>query len=595
MQLNLGHDRYIPALTSVVEAIKPHGALASIQLNHGGRQAVSSLNGGRNPIGPSAMTGRFTEDRRRPEQVVEGMSLAMIDEVVEHYAAAAYRAQTAGFDMVMVHGGHGWLISQFLSPVANLRTDEYGGSLENRARFAVRVIEAIKERCGKDFPIELRISASDLVPGGMEIPDAIEFARLVQDKVDCFQVSAGMISEARTYPYTHPSCYLPHGENVERAAEIKRAVDIPVAVVGAILDLDEAGQWVADGKTDIVAMCRALIADSALPKKTFRGRKSEVVPCIRCNACLIRGAHSLPVRCTTNPWSVREEYYRCLPPARTSKRVLVVGGGPAGMEAALIASWRGHEVTLMEKEAGCGGNLLVACAPSFKDDMKRYRDYMLNSMAKSDVRLVTGLAAGPELVEAERPDELVLAVGAEPVWPDIPGVVQAPAGTGAAAGVRGATPCVWAGDVFTGKAETGPRVVVVGDGGMGCEAALVLARQDRQVALIELPEGSGQDQTVNFVDMIMLLEMLEEHGIRVRKGVALDRVVEGAVRTIEGAGSVGEIAADTVVLALNLRPRRDVIDQLEELASEVHVIGDCKAPRVLFDAVHEGFEVALDM
>ena len=581
VQLNLGHDRYIPGMTSIVEAIRSHGALASIQLNHGGRQAAAALNTGGNPIGPSAMTGHFTEDRRRPEQTIEGMSLEMIEEVIEHYAAAAFRAQIAGFDMVMVHGGHGWLISQFLSPVANLRTDEYGGSLENRARFAVRVVEAIKERCGQDFPIELRIGASDLVPGGMEIEDAIAFARLMKDKVDCFQVSAGMISEARTYPYTHPSCYLPHGENVERAAQIKRAVDIPVAAVGAIVDLEEAGEWVADGKTDIVALCRALIADPELPKKTFRGRKREVIPCIRCNTCLIRGAHSLPVRCTTNPWSVREEYYRCLPPARSKKRVLVVGGGPAGMEAALVASWRGHEVTLLEKEAQCGGNLSVACAPDFKDDMKRYRDHLLDKIVQSEATLATWLDAERGFVEAHEPDALVLAVGAQPAWPDIPGVDPAS--------------CVWAGDVFTGKAETGGRVVVVGDGGVACEAALVLALQGKQVAIIELPGGSEQDQTVNFVDMSMLLELLDEQGIRVRKGVVLESVADGVVRTVDQVGAAGEIATDTVVLALNLRPRLELIDQLKDLAPEVHVVGDCKAPRALFAAVHEGFEAALEI
>ena len=170
------------------------------------------------------MVGIFTEDRRRGEQVIEEMSLAMIDEVIDHFAAAAFRAKTAGFDMVMVHAGHGWLISQFVSPAVNQRTDEYGGSLENRCRFGIRVIEAIRERCGADFPIEWRISASDLVPGGLEIADAVRYAQIMQDKVDLLQVSAGTIGVPHTYPYTHPSTYLPHGENLERAAEIKKAV-----------------------------------------------------------------------------------------------------------------------------------------------------------------------------------------------------------------------------------------------------------------------------------------------------------------------------------------------------------------------------------
>ncbi len=580
-QLNLGSDFYIPALTSVVEAIKSQEALASIQLNHGGRQAVSQLNGGRNPIGPSAMVGVFTEDRRRGEQVVEEMSLAMIDEVIDHYAEAAFRAQKAGFDMVMIHAGHGWLISQFVSPAVNKRTDEYGGSLENRVRFGIRVIDAIRERCGPDFPIEWRMSASDLVPGGLEIADAVEYALLMQDKVDCLHVSAGMIAEPRTYPYTHPSVYLPHGENVDRAAEIKKAVTVPVGVVGAIVDLDEAGDWVAAGKVDFVALCRALIADPALPKKTFRGRKEEAVPCIRCNTCLVRGAHSLPVRCAVNPWAVREDYYRCLPPIAAKKKVVVVGGGPAGIEAALIASSRGHEVTLFEKEDRLGGNLWASSGPAFKDDWKRFLEYLLRQMEKSSVKVRLGTEATAELVGAEAPDEVVVAVGAEPAWPDVPGI-------------RGPN-VLWAGDVMCGREVPGDRVVVVGDGGMGQEAALHLARQGKQVAIIEIPGGSAQDQTVNFVDAMALEDMLEQHGIRVRKGVVLERVLEGKVAVRNAGGQEQELPADAVVVAPNLRSRSDVVEALKDSAPEVHVVGDCRAPRILFNAIHEGFEAALDI
>lgn len=580
--LNIGSDFFIPGLSALAEAIKCDGALASIQLNHAGRQAVAALNGGRNPIGPSAMTGIFTEDRRRGAQVIEEMTPGMIDQVVENYAAAAWRAKMAGFDMVMIHGGHGWLISQFVSPAVNKRSDEYGGPLENRVRFALRVVEAIRERCGAGFPIEYRMSASDLIPGGMEIEDAIRYARLMQDKVDLFQVSAGMISEFHTYPYTHPAYYLPHGENVARAAEIKKAVTTPVAVVGAILDLDEAGQWVSEGKADVVALCRALIADTALPRKTFRGRKDEIVPCIRCNVCTLRGGHGEAVRCTVNPLSVREDYYRWLPPlAAAKKKVVVVGGGPAGMEAAVVAASRGHEVTLIEKGDRLGGNLLAASGPAFKADWKRFLEYLLRQVDKSTVQVRLGTKATPRLVAAEAPDELVIAVGAEPVWPDFPGSRN--------------HNVFWAADVMRGGQIDGGAIVVAGTGGMGKETALHLAQHGGRITLVELPGGSDADPTVNFINVIVLDDMLAEHGVELLSGAVLAEVSDGRVVVREESGRAREVVADAVVLAPNLRPLRDVVQSLLGAANEVHAIGDCKTPRILFDAIHEGFDAALEI
>ncbi len=614
-QLNLGDDFYIPGLSAVAEAIKDGGALASIQLNHGGRQAVSELNGGRNPIGPSAQVGLFTEDRRRGEQVVEEMTPAMIDEVIDHFAAAAYRAKLAGFDMIQLHGGHGWLISQFISPAVNKRADEYGGSLENRTRFALRVVDAVRERCGVDFPIEWRMSASDLVPGGLEIEDAVAYAQLMQDRVDCFQVSAGMISEPRTYPYTHASVYLPHGENVERAAAIKAAVSKPVAVVGAIMDLEEGGEWVAAGKADIIAMCRALLADAQLPNKTFRGRKAEIIPCIRCNTCLARGVHSNQVRCTVNPRSVREDYYRCLPPAPGRKKVLVVGGGPAGMVAGITAAERGHEVVLLEKEERLGGNLLISSGPSFKSDYRRYLDYLLGQVERQVERgtLVVRMAAAGSLdrVTAESPEVVILATGAEPLWPQIVGiengnvfwagdvlrgdnVLSHGAALEAGAPLRGGD-VLRAGEVLRGVHMPGGRVVVAGSGGMGQEAALVLAREGMQVTIIDAPGGSAYDQTVNFLDVMALEDCLAERQVEVRTEFALSEIGKEGVVALRPGGESLTLPADAVVVATPLDPRDDLVRRLREVVEDVRVVGDCRSPRILYHAVHEGFEAAVEI
>ena len=578
-QINLGDERIIPGLANLAEAIKRSGAIASIQLQHAGRMAIRELNGGRNPIGPSGAVGKFTEDRRRGEVEVEEMTLEMMDQVIENYASAAFRAKQAGFDMVMVHGGHGWLLAQFISPAANFRTDEYGGSIENRARFPKRVVRAIKERCGQDFPIEYRFSATDLVPGGLELEEAMEFAKIMQDEVDLFQVSSGMISDPRTYPYTLVADYLPYGENADRTAEIKRVVQKPVAVIGSVSYLEFGGNLIAEGKCDVVAMCRPFIADPALVKKTAKGSSGDVRPCIRCNECTMRVGHILPGRCSVNPIAGQDDYYRSFPLPRQKKKVVVVGGGPAGMEAAIVASSRGHDVVLFEEQPQLGGNLATFAPLPFKLDAKRYLDYLVKQVGDSQVKVQLGKRADENQIAAEAPDALVLAVGSDPAWPPIPGLDQNRA--------------EWAGDVVSGRRPTGERVIMLGGGATGCEAALLLAQQAKRVTIVEMLDELCPD--FNACNRALLLELLGENAVDVKTSTRVVEVRDGSVTVVGPDGASYEITGDTLVMALGAKPRVDVVDRLKGLAAEAYVVGDAVKPRIIYDAVHEGFEAVMEI
>ena len=578
-QLIIDHDNKISGLTRLAEAIKRYGALASLELCHGGRQTLPHLIGDRSPIGPSPVASKLHEALGGKKIVVQVMTAAMIEQVTENFATATLRLKRAGFDMVLVHAGHGWLLGQFLSPLTNQRTDEYGGSLENRARFPLAVLEAIRDLCGPEFAIELRISGDELVPGGIMPEEAAAFAKLAEDKVDSFNVSAGMMGEPRTIPYNHPAYLTPRGRNVHLAAIVKQAVDKPVSAVGGILDLDQAEQIIAAGQADIVAMSRPLLADPALPLKCLSNHEQDVVPCIRCNECLVRVATFRPVRCAVNPVSGVETEYGNLAPATAKKKVVVVGGGPGGMQAALTATARGHDVVLFEKEDRLGGNLVVASGPPFKDDMKRFLDYLLNQIEKSPTLVRLGTNATAEVVAAESPDALVIAVGAEPAVPPIPGIEL---------------PLVaWAQDVFTSKASVGETVVVAGGGGVGCEAALYLARQGKKVTVVEMMDQPALD--FNFVNRPLLLELLDEEGVRVLPGTVVECITEDGATVVDLNGARTELRADTVVASLGMTPRAGLVDELCSCAPIVHVIGDARRPRQIIDAVREGFEAVVEL
>jgi 2,4-dienoyl-CoA reductase-like NADH-dependent reductase (Old Yellow Enzyme family)/thioredoxin reductase len=570
----------------LVEAVQKYGAKISIELDHSGRLSPPRVINGRNPIAPSPIPTKGEEmiaqmEGRKAVQVTE-MNQDMIHQVIDNFAMASYRCMTAGFEMVMIHGGHGQLLSQFVSPCSNKRKDSYGGSLANRARFVIEVLTAVRRKVGSKLALEYRISGDELVPEGMHEEETIEFIKMIQDKIDLIHVSVGgMIAEPKYITHMAQPYYFPYGYNVHRAEKIKKAVKIPVTCVGSIIDLEMADRIIAEGKADIVAMGRAHIADPEIVNKTYRGELDDIRPCLRCNVCGERPKDFLPVRCAVNPVIGREVEYRYLRPAARKKRVIIVGGGPAGMEAAIIASSRGHQVTLYEKEKELGGTLRIAASPSFKADMKRYLDWIIKKTKKSSVEVKLSAEATADSVKDVKPDALIVAVGAEPIIPDIPGIKK--------------FNVVWAGDVDTGKASIGEIVVVVGAGLTGCETALNLAQQGRKVKIIDMIDEQEIAKDTSSVNRITLMELLHQNDVEFKTEVKLQEITDKGVIVTDKKGNQFGIPADTVILSLGVTSRRATVNALQGLSREAYVIGDCSSPRNLMAAIHDAFTIAAEL
>jgi 2,4-dienoyl-CoA reductase-like NADH-dependent reductase (Old Yellow Enzyme family)/NADPH-dependent 2,4-dienoyl-CoA reductase/sulfur reductase-like enzyme len=551
--LCLADNTSINGLSVLAETIQRYGALASIEINYEGL------------IAPTEMT------------------TGQIEAIIERFAAAAARCRHAGMDMVMIHGGHGHLIGSFFSPVTNMRSDRYGGTFENRARFALEVLEAVREQTGNTMAIEYRISGDELVPGAPSLDETIEFARMIEDKIDLLHVSAGNITVQSTCPWMIQPTYLPRGTNVRYAERFKRELSIPVCAVGS-LTMDMAEGIIAEGKTDMVAMIRSIIADPDCVSKARTGRQASIRPCVRCNRCVSETREfTKPTRCTVNPIAGKETEFKHVRPSAARKKVVVAGGGPAGMEAARTAAGRGHEVVLFEREDRLGGALTQASAPSFKADMKSYLEWAERETLQTpglEVRLSTEATA--EAVDAERPDVLIVAVGSSPIVPTLPGMDSGKV--------------VWASDARGGKATIGDDVIVAGAGMVGCEAALDLAQQGKTVTLIDLLPFERIALDVNPISRTALLEMLRSLRVCIEPQTTLEAVTASGVTVSRGDGSRAEIACDSVVLALGVTPRLESVRLFEHLAEDVHIIGDCRrAGGNLRTAITDGFNAAVDI
>ena len=566
-----------PMLAEIAMAIHEGGALASHELNHGGFTAVPEANYGDEAWeawGPVDMVRDYDGVK------VHGMTPADMDVVAEHFADCAELLKAAGYDMVLLHGGHGWLLDQFTSPLYNTRTDEYGGSIENRAKFPLMVIDRIRERCGENFLIEYRMSGSEEIEGGLSKEEGIAFAKLLDGKVDIIHVSAALDIEEAQAVHTHPTMFLPHGVNVHYAADIKAAgVKTMVATIGAISDPAMAEEILASGKADIVEMVRALIADPYLPEKARHGHPEDIVPCLRCLDCLT-GLHAgNNLVCAVNPMAGRENRFRnYIRPAARQRKVLVVGGGPGGMKAAITAAERGHIVTLAEAKGELGGLLKFTDYDDLKIDLRHLKDYLITQVEKHAIEVKLNTTVTPEFIRAGGYDAVILAVGSTPSRPPIPGLDDP--------SVEHAT------TVYTKLSTFGKNVAVLGGGLVGCETGLYLAENGHNVTIIEMQSEIAPES--NWMHKEGMMQSFAKAPITCRTNLRVARIEPGhGVYAVDADGAEEFIPADGIVYAMGMRPNTAVVQALEDVCIDTIAIGDCVRARKARQAMEEGFWAAI--
>ncbi|MDE7313103.1 MAG: FAD-dependent oxidoreductase [Eubacterium sp.] len=564
----------LAAATYTADAIRRHGAMPSLELSHSGMYAGTYMT---DKAKQKSMNQWGASDTVRPDGVtVKALTKEMLAEIEASYGRVAGLAKRAGFEMIMIHGGHGWLLNQFFSPYFNKRTDEYGGSLENRCRLAVEVLQSVREAVGQGFPIEFRLSGSELFEGGYGLEEGCRIAQQIEPYIDLLHVSAGTYQ--RGFGDTHPSMFKEHGCNVYLAAEIKKHVSVPVATLGGLNDPHQMEEIIASGKADVVYMARALLADPFLPRKVVENREDEIVKCLRCFTCMAERAATSTRRCTVNPLIGREMEGSEIAPAPEKKKVLVAGGGPGGLYAAYTAARRGHQVILCEKESEVGGILKSEQALPFKHEMYELAGTykLLAEKAGVEIRLDTEVTK--EYAQKEAADALIIAVGSAPLVPPIPGL----AGDNV----------VIVNQYYLEKEKVGDDVVVFGGGLAGCECAIHLGMEGKHVRLVEMREELAPDANVRHRPL--LLKEIEKY-VTVYTGYkGLEVTPEGIVCEYKN-GAKQLVPGKTVICALGQRSRTGLVRELQDAAPFVRVIGDAAKVSTITNAVYWGYHAALDI
>ena len=567
--MRIDDQNSLPGFAEYASQVSRRGAVASVELSHAGIYAQAVAQRGDPVYGPVEMEGQYGHVLEMPESEIE--------RIIGCYARAAAFAKGAGCGMVTIHGGHGWMLAQFMSRTLNTRKDKWGGeSIDNRMRFSVEVCKAIRKACGKNFPIEFRMSGSECYEGGYDIDEGVEFAKRLDGVVDLIHVSAGHHQQMDAMVVTHPSMFCEDGCNAKYAREIKKHVKTPVATVGAFTDPAMMEEVIASGGADVVEFARQTLADPDFMLKARTGREDEINRCMRCMSCFASTGAGRHFHCAINPETGHELEYRAMPPVKEKKTVLVAGGGVGGMEAALTAARRGHKVILCEKGPKLGGVLLCEDKVPFKTHLKEYleRQAMLCERAGVEIRLNTTVT--PEYAIAQKADVLIAALGARPVKPPVEGID----GPGVFA----------AEEVYVNPAKAGKRVVVLGAGLVGIEIAIFLADMGRQVTLVEIMDRPNLENAAMHAMAVMKEMRLKNIPMRLRTKATKIRP-DGV--EIEGPEGKGFLEADTVIYAAGMRAQRDAAIALSQCAPEFIMLGDCQTPKNIIAATQPAHTAAM--
>lgn len=563
-------DRFIPELRELTQAVQAYGAKISPQLFHTPFFTEEIMKLPREQL--------FAKMKESSETFQNILTLPQIEEIQIKFVNAAKRAKAAGFDMIQVHGGQ--LIGLFSSPILNKRKDKYGGSIENRARFAVEIVKRIREAMGTEITIDYKLTVHRPNEGksGPPLDEAKQFAKwLVDAGLDMFHVCTA--NHGATHHIIPPMGVKPHGYSVDIAEAIKGVVNVPIATVGRIVDPDFAERIISEGKADLIAVGRGLLADPEWPIKAKEGRHAAIRKCIMCNqGCTDRLLNGQSISCSINA-TLGKEATSQIKKTETRKHVLIIGGGPAGMEAARIAALRGHQVTLIEKANALGGQLNIATIPPHKDEMNLITEYLISQVKNLGVDIQLGKEFTQAMIDEIRPDVVILATGAIPIIPDIPGIQGNNVKT------------AW--DVLSNKKSIGQRVIVVGGGSVGCETAEFLAKSGTEVTIVEMLDRIGTDMSPTMIPFFM--GRVKEYGIKVLTKHKLEEIKENGIKTVDENHQEHELQTDTIVLAMGAQPNNKLLERLQDKGIEVYSVGDCaqEPTRKLIDAVHEGYFTAL--